>query len=383
MKSSIEKVLLLSNSSNVGGGNRSLLLLEQEFSVRQVEAMVIVPQEGQMSDACRRQATLFEAHSLIQPSWRRPDLLWSNHRSWKRILTSFSAQVVHANDITTARSVILSAKRLGIPVVCHIRFPPTKEVIKWAFRRFPKPEAFIFNSHAMQDECGADFRHSCPQSKQFVIHNAVDLEQFVPREKPPHPQRVGILANLIPVKGHPDFLQMAKKLTERGQDAEYWLIGEDIHQSGYRAELEELTTTLGLQQRVHFLGHRNDIPEVLSGLDVLVCASHVEPFGRCLIEAMACEKAVVATNVGGIPEVVEDGQTGILVSPNSPAELADAVESLLSNPSKCEMMGKTGRQRAQQLFSRESHVESVLQIYHSVLGADHRLNNPTCESVHA
>lgn len=374
--------ILLSNSPNLGGGNRSLLLLYNTLYSRDIESHIIVPAKGQMTEACAVEGVRYEIQGITQPSWRRPDQVWSHYRNWSRILQKAKCDLVHANDITTARSVSLAANRLGIPVVCHIRYAPGSEFSEWAFRRLPKPSAFIFNSYAMRDECGTYLKRVSPKSKQFVIHNAVNLDQFVSRSKTVDKKRVGILANLLPVKGHRDFLQMAKLLTERGNDVEYWLIGEDIHETGYRTELEVISTKLGLDERVQFLGHRSDVPDLLNELDVLVCASHVEPFGRCLIEGMACEKPVVATRVGGIPEVVDHGVTGILVAPHAPIELADALESLLEDTGKRDLMGKAGRRRAQQLFSPEAHVESVLQVYQAVTGTDDSLNNQACESIH-
>lgn len=371
MSQSIEHVLLLSNSGKVGGGNRSLLLLQHGLESRGIETQVIVPADGPMADACRDECVCFRIHSAKQPSWKRPDLIWREYRDWRRLIKWSSPQVIHANDIMTARSIALAAKQLGIPIVCHIRFAPGKEVTEWAFRGLPKPAAFIFNSHAMLEECGTCFRKACPQSDQVVIHNAVDLNRFAPRSKQSVGRRVGILANLIPVKGHRDFLEMAKLLSDRGNQAEYWLIGDDIHETGYRAELEGITTDLGLDEAVHFLGHRTDIPNLLRELDVLVCASHVEPFGRCLIEGMACETPVVATRVGGIPEVVEDGVTGIMVSPHRPHELADAVETLLQNAALAREMGKSGRKRAKLQFATDAHVEATLKVYDSVLGKNH------------
>jgi alpha-maltose-1-phosphate synthase len=109
---------------------------------------------------------------------------------------------------------------------------------------------------------------------------------------------------------------------------------------------------------------------LLNELDVLVCPSHVEPFGRCLIEAMACEKPVVATRVGGIPEVVDDGTTGILVPPNSPELLATAVASLLNDAELSVRMGQAGRARVENHFAADAHVAAVLEVYGEVLGRD-------------
>lgn len=360
-------VLLISNSSEIGGGNRSLLLLHHGLKNNGISAKVIVPTDGPMVVACNSESVPNAIQATDDISWRRPDKVWLSSRQWKRIIQQFSTNLVHANDLTTARSVAIGAWRAKVPVVCHVRFPAGPEFVNWVFKRYPKPAAFIFNSHALQDECGPDFERACPRSTQYVVHNAVDLQRFQPKMKQSESYRVGILANLIPIKGHKDFLQMAHIIRKQVCNVDFSIIGEDIHNTGYKAELQKLSSDLGLNDIVHFLGHRNDIPELLSEMDLLVCPSHVEPFGRCLIEAMACEKPVVASRVGGIPEVVDDGVTGVLVPAHSPQALADSVMNLYNDRKLADSMGKAGRRRVEKLFTPEAHTEAVLEVYETVL----------------
>lgn len=361
------KLLYQANSAQIGGGNRSLLMLMQGMQQLGHDLSVVIPSSGPIQDACAQAGINWIIHPTYQPSWRSPvrlalELMW-----WRRELRRRQIEVVHANDPITARPILLAARAGHIPVVVHVRFPQRSGLIRWVFRGIPKPAALIFNSRAMRSTCGPDFARTCPKSKQFVIHNAADLDEFRPSPIPCASKRVGILANLIPIKGHSDFLQMARLLMDRRIDAEYWLIGGEIHHSEYQAELKRLCRDLGLCECVQFLGHRNDVAELLNALDVVVCASHVEPFGRCLIEAMACAKPVVATRVGGIPEVVDDGVTGILVPPHSPEQLADSVARLLTDSELSVRMGNAGRMRVEQHFTPDAHLDAVLDVYGSVL----------------
>ena len=196
---------------------------------------------------------------------------------------------------------------------------------------------------------------------------------------------MGILANLLPVKGHFDFLEMARILVERQYDVKFPIIGADIHQTGYEREIRTRIKDLGLSDRVDMLGHRNDVPQLLQQLDVLVCSSHVEPFGRCLVEGMSCGLPIVATRVGGIPEVVDDVVTGFLVPPKSPANLAIAVEKLLNDATLRKAMGHAGRKKVEREFTLTTHVERMVSLYDSILNDDrdhstgYGLNTPeTC-----
>ena len=251
-----------------------------------------------------------------------------------------------------------------VPILCHIHYPPAEVGIAWSVRYLPKPAMFVFCSHALQYESGPSLRSYCPRSRQVVVQNSISLDLFDPTPVAHDAvHRVGVVANLLPVKGHVDFLDMAAELTARGVEAEYWIIGEDVHRTGYKAELHNRTRELGLEDRVCFRGYCRNVPNLLRELDVVVCSSHVEPFGMCVLEAMACAKPVVATRVGGLPEVVDDGVSGILVPPHAPGRLADAVERLLENPELRITFGRFGRTRAATHFSHEVYVDKMLALY--------------------
>jgi glycosyltransferase involved in cell wall biosynthesis len=125
---------------------------------------------------------------------------------------------------------------------------------------------------------------------------------------------------------------------------------------------------LGLAEDVHFLGWRDDIPELLALCNLFVLPSLGEHFGRVLIEAMAMEKAVVATDAGGVPEVVVHGETGLLVPPGQPKEMADAVVDIVKDPARAARLGKAGRKRVEAEFDITKDVHAIEAIYVEVLG---------------
>ena len=364
------RVLYLTNSAQIGGGNRQLQVLWEGIRNRGIEPLVVCPTAGPMVELCRNIGVSVEVLQYPQPSWRCPMATIQGYRIWQQLLKRTKPDLIHANDFINARSVCLSAKRFDLPLVCHIHFPAGPDYLRWMFRGLPKPWAFIYNSRATRGMCKPILAKICRGSKHFLIYNGVSTERFFPVENNSEvgcPLRVGIVANLIPIKGHMDFLEMAKLLTDRNVEAEYWIIGEDVQRSGFGVQLEARCTELGLRERVKFFGHRSDVPDLLRLLDVVVCASHVEPFGLCLIEAMACEVPVVGTRVGGIPEVIDADVTGYLVAPQAPKELADKVELLLGDPSLRKHMGKEGRNRVQVLFSPDEHVKRMIEVYESFI----------------
>ena len=135
----------------------------------------------------------------------------------------------------------------------------------------------------------------------------------------------------------------------------------------FSAKLEDYARALGIQKYVVFHGHVSQVAPLIKQLDIVVCASHIEPFGLCLIEGMACQKPIVATRVGGIPEVVEDGKTGLLVPPHAPEALANAVAELLDSPELRRKMGQNGRRRVEQYFSCAAYTAGIMQIYQELI----------------
>ncbi|MBD3349138.1 MAG: glycosyltransferase [Candidatus Eisenbacteria bacterium] len=135
-------------------------------------------------------------------------------------------------------------------------------------------------------------------------------------------------------------------------------------------ELEELRDRLGLADVVTMVGSRDDVPSVLSAVDVLLVPSESETGGLTSMEAGAASTPVVATNVGGLPEVVRSGETGLLVPPRDERALAEAAVRILTDVGLSRRMGRAGRELAERDFSRERLVEDVISLYGRVLGAE-------------
>ncbi len=362
------RVLYLSASGQIGGGNRSLLALWEELLPEGIAISAICPSEGPMVQACADRGISCRVIKYDWLSWQNFFSLPHNYYRWWQLLSEIQPDIVHANDMVGGRAIALAAWSKNIPHICHIRYPPSPEAASWIFRSLPKPAVFIFNSYALQIEVGGVLSQACPRTRQQVIYNGVNLRAFSGMERNGRDcMRIGIVANLLPVKGHSTFLKMARLLIDKGVRAEFWIVGDDIFDRGYRQHLKDLAVTLNLDKFVRFLGYRQDIPHILGEIDILVSCSSEEPFGRSISEAMACEVPVVATAVGGVVEVVDNNKTGILVPSQSPSALADAVERLAGDPKLRKNLGQAGRQRVKELFSNEAHAREVKKIYMGLL----------------
>jgi glycosyltransferase involved in cell wall biosynthesis len=208
-------------------------------------------------------------------------------------------------------------------------------------------------------------------SRLRVVHNGVDVDRFAAAAEPASrgPARTGlgipsgalvfaIVAALRPEKNHESLLRaMAAPELEAARLA---VVGDGERRDG----LQTLATELGVGSRVHWLGWRDDVERVLAAVDVLVLPSHpnVETFPMCVLEAMAAARPVVATRVGSLEEMVDDGRTGWLVPPGDPGALTEALAEAASDPEERRRRGEAGRARVTQDFTEEQMVAGVAAV---------------------
>jgi glycosyltransferase involved in cell wall biosynthesis len=169
------------------------------------------------------------------------------------------------------------------------------------------------------------------------------------------------VGNLIPYKGHSDLLDAIAKLPPDAPAHKVFIIGRD---DGIGAELKEKAWQLGVGEKVDFLGSRNDVPRLLSAMDLFVLPSHEEGSSNALLEAMAAGLPVVATDVGGNAEALDNGRLGILVPPRDPTALASALEMLLDDMEAGMAKAREAVKHVRANYSSDSMVESHIMLYH-------------------
>ena len=216
-------------------------------------------------------------------------------------------------------------------------------------------------------------RERVPPSKLTTIPNGIDLVRFDPRADvgptraalclPDGIPVIGIVGRLHPAKGHPLLFEAVRRLLAQGRRLVVLVVGE----GELRGDLEALARRLGLEGSVRFLGRRADIPAILNLLDVVVMPSRWEGLSIALLEAMAAARPVIAAAVGGIPEVVEHGQTGILIPPGEPEQLCAALARLLDRPGEARRLGEAARAHALARHDVATMARSYEAVYEAVL----------------
>jgi glycosyltransferase involved in cell wall biosynthesis len=207
-----------------------------------------------------------------------------------------------------------------------------------------------------------------------TIHNGIDPETFRRRSSPavargllglPNDGRpvVGSTGRLDEAKGYSFLLDAVARLRGRGHDLVVAIAGDGPD----RKHLEYLAAQLGIADAVRFLGFQRDVQPVLDALDLFVLPSLTETLGYSLLEAMATELPTIGSRVGGIPEVIVPGQTGLLVPPRDPDALTAAIEQLIRSPALCRRMGSAGRERVVRHFHERDMVRKTIECYRAVL----------------
>lgn len=219
-------------------------------------------------------------------------------------------------------------------------------------------------------------REGLPPDRVVAIQNGIELEAFdrarsgaVPWSRPPGVGPVlAMTAGLRPVKGHEYLFGAVARLASRVPDLRCLLLGDGPR----RGELEEIARRLGIADRTVFLGWQANVAPLLGQIDLFVLSSVSEGQSNAILEAMAASRPVVATDVGGNPETVEDGVTGLLVPPRDPERLAEAIEAVLLDPARARSMGESGRARVESLFSARTMARRFEALYASLLTPRHR-----------
>jgi glycosyltransferase involved in cell wall biosynthesis len=184
---------------------------------------------------------------------------------------------------------------------------------------------------------------------------------------------VAMIGGSRKIKDHKTFFLAASIILKKFTNVKFLLVGHNNQEKGYSfKDIKKVSEELGISKNIIFAGARSDISDILSIIDISVLSSLSEGFSNTIVESMAAGKPVIATRVGGNPEAIIDGKTGILVPPQNPQALADAIMKLLNNEDLAKKMGKEGRKRAASLFSLDMMIDQYEALFKSILKISER-----------
>jgi len=220
-------------------------------------------------------------------------------------------------------------------------------------------------------------RYKVPADRIRCIPRSVDLTKFqnIIKKTNSHVPVIAMVGRLTPIKGHRYFLIAMAKVIRKKPNVKIQIIGDaSPNKESYKQDLHVLVRRLGLKEHVDFLGNRKDIPKVLSKVDVLVMASTVpESFGRVILEAQAAGVPVVATHVGGVIDIIDEGKTGLMVMPKDSDAMAASVLRILNNESLAKQLTEAAKVKLQENFTLDHMASRTLEVYKEIQSLIHVL----------
>ena len=294
--------------------------------------------------------------------------------AWRlsRVLKQLRPEVVHAHDpraiAMAATALSITAPRPKPPLIAsrRIEFPVGRN--SFSSWKYSQVDRFLAISQAVRERLIAD---RIPAAKIEIVHEGVDVERIVSLPHgnlhaalflPTHSPVVGTIGALVAQKAHHTLIEAAAIVVKRVSDVRFVILGE----GELRPQLEKQIKHLHLERHVFLAGFRADVLELLKDIDVFALSSTHEGMCTSLVDAMAAEKAAVATSVGGVPEVLADGETGYLVPPRDVEALATRIVQLLKDAGLRRRMGSAGLERARRLFTVERMVRETAAAYDRV-----------------
>ena len=301
---------------------------------------------------------------------------WRQIQDLLGVLAEGQIQILHTHAYRSDILGLLAAKRLGIPIVTTVHGCWDPESVKMRFYAYCERISFrYFNRIIVVSE---ELRQrmvelGVPIDKLRKICNAIDTTRYSNHRSASTFRKefgiengtmlVGTIGRLSPEKGLGDFLRAAQQVLMHRAHVKFVIAGDGPE----KKPLQEMAEGLGLEKHVIFCGHRQDVSQVYNALDIFVLSSLAEGLPIALLEAAFHAKPIIATSVGGIPEVVENNKTGILVPSHDPVQLGNRMLELLSDGGKAKTMGIAAKRRIETEFGCKSWIRAIEDVYEEVL----------------
>jgi glycosyltransferase involved in cell wall biosynthesis len=295
----------------------------------------------------------FRSPSAVRQMW-----VFANWCRAKRIA------VVHTTELYSNIFGLPGAAVAAVPVRIGNRreINPDKSTAQIAMQRaaYAAAHKVVANSRAAADRLRLE---RVPGRKIAVIANGLDVDRFQPPNPRPKLRKVVVVANLRPEKGHDVLVDAAAGVLQRYPDAQFEIVGGGPELQALLARAE----AVGVLPAFTFLGHRDDVPARMADGDIFVLPSRSEAFPNAVLEAMASGLPIVASGVGGIVELIDDGATGLLVAPDDARALTDRLCRLMNDPALASRLGNAARAEALARYSFDRMVAAFESLYLSEL----------------
>ena len=377
------KILFVSHSSSIGGGEKCLLTLVKHLDRNLFEPIVIFPSEGSIS----REMVKLGVKTFISPleCWIRdsadPGLedsdILDRLQNIKQIVEIEKPDIIHSNTSVVWEGA-LAAKLQGIIHIWHIHeilenHPRLKPL-------FPLPlvywgidflsDSVVVVSNAVKEK----FSGIIEPEKLVTVHNGIDAQRFTQMNGSSIRQELALpsdanlavsIGTVIKEKGYDNLIEAAFLVKKKAANVKFIIVGSGLTETV--RELKKKILSLNLKDCVYYLGYREDIPEILRESDFLIISSITEAFPLVALEAMALGKPIVATNCGGIPELVSDEETGFLVPIDAPESLSEKILYMIKDRNRMKEMGNRAMTKFDENYSAETYTLHFENLYRELI----------------
>ncbi|HIQ20064.1 MAG TPA: glycosyltransferase family 1 protein [Planctomycetes bacterium] len=371
----MSKLLLLCEFPTLAGGERSMLAILPHVRRAGFSVEVLAPPTGPLAEALCEQAVPVVPFGLAGPSGRRLPQRRLRDQLREHLL-AVRPDLLHANSLAMARLAGPVTAETGVPGLGHLR--DIVRLSRQAVTDLNRLDRLLAVSEATRR---FHLAGGVSAEKTFVAYNGVDVSRFAPRRRSgflhaelglaPKARLVGAVGQISLRKGLDVIVEAACRVVRRARDVHFVVAGqrwsEKPESRALEAELCRMTEAT-VPGRFHWLGYRRDIPRLLGELALLVHAARQEPLGRVLLEAAACGVPIVATAVGGTPEIFPpESGSARLVPPDDPARLADVILELLADPEGRCRMGAEARRQVEKRFTAHQAARQLMEHYRQLL----------------
>jgi L-malate glycosyltransferase len=382
------KILFYNHTDTVSGAERVLLLILSRLDL-QFQTMVMCPSGDLKRRVEEQNIQCFEVEKLeARFTWRLDLVLryllsfWRVMRQVRSQIKTINPDVIHANSIRAGLVMTAATIGLPMPVIWHLHDLLPHHPISTAIRLFVLLAASRIQLFAVSEATANRFRgvllHPFYRRIRITtILNCADTDKFQPDEKKRTAIRtefgiesdipvIGIIGQITERKGQLGLIQAFEQVVKKIPQAVLLIVGKPQFNDSdekYFQLLQLTTEKLGLTSQIRFLGARPDVPAVMQALDVLVVNSLAEPCGLVVLEGMASELPVIATAVGGNPEMLHHALSGWLVPVADHQVLAKEIINLLQSPSVCRQLGRNARLRVSNHFTIPAYINEVQKLY--------------------
>ena len=390
--SSPVRVLFVNHTGTPGGAEIAMLNLIRHLDPAKIKASVVFGADGPVVEQMRQVADTYVLSLPIAVGGAKKDamglasvlrlqaMFLAIGYIWRlaRFIRRNNPDFIHTNSLKAhllgGFASLLARKR----VVWHLRNSVDRDylsssTVRVMFRFMARriPEFVITCSAAtMQSLSDQGRANGCASvstnPRGAVVHDGT-VSSCVPSKArlKDGGYRIALIGRISPWKGQHIFIRAAAMVRERFPKAQFFIVGASLFgEEDYEREVRELAKSYGVPDLIIFTGFRKDVLSVIADMDVIVHASTIgEPFGQVIIEGMAAGKPVIATDGGGVPEIVENGSTGILVPMGNAAAMAEGIARVLADPELAAEMGRRGRERVQNCFTIEHTARKIEAVY--------------------